>query len=80
MAQEPNPKKFYEWTVKIRVNAVWVADGFNLTEERLHNILAHHLNYAYGHEFGGEIIKAPKPDDIAREQGYKSAKDSKYTP
>ena len=72
--------KFYEWTVKIRVNAVWVADGFNLTEDRLNSILGEHLDYARSTEYEGEIVKAPNADAIAREQGYTSAKDPKYRP
>lgn len=64
------PTKFYEWTVKIRVSANWVADGFDLDADRVHDMVARDLTHAYGSEIQCEIVTAPSADDIAREQGY----------
>lgn len=72
---EPDPSRFYEWTVKVRVNAVWVADGFNLDADRMHDIMSHDLDYAHYHEIETEIVAAPDADEVAREMGYESAVD-----
>ena len=63
--------KKYEWTVKIAVDPVWVADGFNLTEERLHEMVLSDLSYARHSEVKVKIIAAPDPARIAKEQGEK---------
>ncbi len=72
-------ERYYEWTVKMRVAATWVADGFNLDKERAEEMLKQDLRSAYGHEMEAEIVQAPPLDDIAREQGYKSASDPKFS-
>lgn len=72
-SDEPDPSKFYEWTVKIRVNAVWVADGFDLTADRLHRMVNHDLDYARMDEIETEIVVAPDEEEVAQEQGYKNA-------
>ena len=69
--------KFYTWTVKISVADTWVADGFDLTEDRLNDILQRELSYAYSTEVKGEIVKSPNADKIAKEQGYSSANTKK---
>jgi hypothetical protein len=63
----------YEWTVRFRVHKSWVADGFNLDDERAKEMLAHDLQFAYGHELDAKVMAAPDPERIAKEQGYKSA-------
>lgn len=70
--------KFYEWTVKIAVASTWVEDGFNLTAERAHRMVAHHLSYANGGEIRTSIVTAPSRDAIAREQGYNGAEDPRF--
>jgi hypothetical protein len=62
--------KRFTWTVSITVDETWVADGFDLTEERLHDIMARALPYAFGHEFSGKVLEAPPPNDIRVAQGY----------
>lgn len=79
-ATEADPTLFYEWTVKIRVNAVWVADGFDLTDERVHDMVSHDLQYAHSYEIETEVVKAPDADEVAREMGYKSAKHRQARP
>jgi len=64
-------EKFYAWTVRIEIDAVWVADGFNLTAERMHAMLAQHLSSAGSEELRAKVIKAPDPKAIRREQGAK---------
>lgn len=61
--------KFYKWVVEFQVADTWVADGFDLTDERAHDMLASDLSYAYGHELKAKVIRAPSAAAIAKEQG-----------
>lgn len=67
--------RYYEWTMKIRVAATWVADGFDLTAERAHDMVRHDLGYATSDEIETEIVTAPSDRDIATEQGYPETDD-----
>jgi hypothetical protein len=62
--------KIYRWTVEIDVAEVLVADGFDLTPDRLQRILEHALPYARSTEVRGRVLKSPDPGDINEEQGY----------
>jgi hypothetical protein len=61
----------YKWTVQIEIDPIWVRDGFNLTRERMLEILSKTLDFAYEHEFDAQIISAPDPKQIRVEQGHK---------
>lgn len=64
------PKK-YKWTVEFEVDASWVADGFDLDDDRALDMLSHDLRYAHiGAELDAKVIKAPKREAIRKEQGY----------
>ncbi len=63
-----------KWTVELSVDESWVADGFDLTEERAGEMLAGALPYAYNHELDARIIKAPDALRVAQLQGYSDAK------
>jgi hypothetical protein len=65
-----DPDSYFRWTVQIDVHETWVADGFELTEERLHDMITKDLNFAYGHEVSGRILKAPPKKQIRLAQGY----------
>lgn len=70
---------FFYWTVRLGVHRTWVADGFDLADgEDISTLLSRRLPYAYGHELGGEVIEAPDPDLIAKEQGYTGADDPRF--
>ena len=58
------------WTVEFAVDESWVADGFDLTDERAKEMLATDLGYAYGHELGAKVLKYPSAERVARLQGY----------
>lgn len=62
--------KMYEWTAKIKVADVWVADGFELTSERLHEMLMKEIGWCYPSEVDAEVITFPDPQEIKKEQGY----------
>ena len=57
------------WTVEFAVDSSWVADGFDLTDERAKEMLNHDLRYAYGHELGAKVITYPSAERVARLQG-----------
>lgn len=63
-------KARYRWVVEIEVDATWVADGFDLTDERAKEMIQNELPWAYGHEVDAKILKAPPAADIRKEQGW----------
>jgi len=63
------PKRF-KWTVEFTVDETWVADGFDLTDERAMEMLARDLGWAYEHELGAKVIKSPTRKSINVAQGY----------
>lgn len=59
------------WVIEIAVADSWVADGFQMTDERAVKMLENELPYAYSHEFTAQVIKAPDPEAIRQLQsGY----------
>ena len=62
--------KDYTWTVKIHISPIWVADGFDLDNDRLQDMLMSELNCATDSEVSGEVISAPDSKQIRVEQGY----------
>lgn len=58
-----------KWTVEFEVDEAWVADGFDLTDDRAKDMLARDLGWAYGHELGAKVIKKPDPKIIRELQG-----------
>ena len=60
-----------KWTVVFEVDEIWVADGFNLTNERALNMLASDLQYAnIDTELNAYLIKSPSQQKIKKIQGY----------
>lgn len=67
---EPDPNKFFKWTVDIEVNEVWVADGFEVTAERLQEMLQEAIGFSYESETRVRVVKAPSEQEIRKAQGY----------
>lgn len=67
--------EWFEWNVNIQVHKTWVADGFELTDDKAHDIMARHLSYANGSEIKCKVTASPDAEDVAKTQGYKSAAD-----
>ena len=60
-----------KWTVGFSVDKSWVADGFDLTDDRALDMLSGDLRYAnIGTELGAKVIKAPDKKLIRKLQGY----------
>lgn len=66
--------KRYKWTVEFEVDETWVEDGFELTDERAHAMLANALSCAYNTEFSAKVISAPPQAEIRKAQGYEDEK------
>lgn len=68
----------FTWTVQFTVHPTWVADGFDLTDERALDMLSNDLQHAnIGTELDAKVISAPHPDEVAMEMGYRNAADRK---
>lgn len=61
--------KKFKWTVEITVDETWVADGFDLTDERAHAIVCNDLSYAFGHEIKCKVIARPSMAEVNIAQG-----------
>jgi hypothetical protein len=70
-AAERKTKKF-KWTVEFEVAECWVADGFDLTDERAHDMLSRDLGWASGHELKARVVKYAPGADVAKAQGYQT--------
>lgn len=70
--------KPFTWkaSLTLTIDPVWVADGFDLAEERLNRILReafeNELPFATEGEVevSGTVTQAPDPKAVRREQGY----------
>jgi hypothetical protein len=60
----------FKWTVEFEISESWIADGFNLSDEKAKSMLATCLPYAYGHEIYAKVVKAPSEKSIRMVQGY----------
>lgn len=67
---EGEPCRRFKWVVEIEVDETWVADGFDLTQERLHSMLMHDLSFARESEVACKILQTPDPKLIRDAQGY----------
>ncbi|MCY0991864.1 hypothetical protein OV203_32295 [Nannocystis sp. ILAH1] len=57
------------WVVEFRVCGTWVADGFNLDDDRARDMLGSTLRHAYGSEFDARVLLAPPVEVVRRLQG-----------
>lgn len=64
-------RRWFRWVVAFEVEETWVADGFDLTDNRAHAMVANDLRYAYGHELRGEVLTRPRREDVNVAQGAK---------
>ena len=64
--------KTFKWTVEFTVSEKWVADGFDLTDDRAQDIIQSVLGWATETEVQGRVISAPDPRRMAKAQGFAS--------
>lgn len=67
---DPDPNKFFKWTIEIEINEVWVADGFEITADRIQEMIQEALGFSREEETRVSVIAAPHPDEIRKAQGY----------
>lgn len=66
----PLPPRRFTWLVEIDIDPVWVADGFDATNERAERWLANDLKLARGGEYAANVVSRPSDAAIAAEQGF----------
>lgn len=54
-----------KWTIEIGVDPLWVADGFDMTDERAKQMLEEHIQYAMGHEVSAKVLRRP-PEQLIK--------------
>ena len=62
--------KTFKWVVEFEVTETWVADGFNITDNKAMSMMEEVLPFASGSEFKARVIKAPAAKLIRITQGY----------
>ncbi len=62
--------KMFKWKLEIEVSESWVADGFELTQQRAKDIIESAIPYSSSEETTVKILKAPTQDSIRKAQGY----------
>ena len=65
----PSEQGKLSWTVRFTIDPSWVADGFEITDERAFSMLLNELINAYPEEIAAKVISAPHPERIKRLQG-----------
>ena len=64
-----NPK-WFTWTVQVKVDASWIADGFDLDNDRAADMVAKLLPYAHNSELRAKVLTKPSRKLIRKVQGY----------
>jgi hypothetical protein len=64
----------YKWTIEIEISETWVEDGFDVTDDRLHNLLMKALPWASGDEVAGRVLTRPSDERVAKAMGYPSVR------
>jgi hypothetical protein len=62
--------KTFKWVVEFEVTENWIADGFNITDQKVTGMIEQALPFASGAEFSAKVIKAPDAKLIRKTQGY----------
>ena len=63
--------RFFKWTVEFQIHEDWVADGFEMTDERALDMLAAQLGWAdMDNELRAKVIKSPTVKTIRAIQGF----------
>jgi hypothetical protein len=72
MGKRGRLRKWFTWTLELKVDRSWVADGFDIkTAEQAHEHFAHILPHAFGDEFKARVVSRPPRTEIRKAQGYR---------
>lgn len=69
-AKGGRPQEWFTWTVEFSVHKTWVEVGFEMTDERAHQMIQNDLSYSYPEETRAKVLKAPDQKAIRKVQGY----------
>ncbi len=70
MRKKGRPRKWFTWTLELKVDRSWVADGFDIrTAEQAHERLAAVLPFALNSEFRARILSRPPRREVSKAQG-----------
>lgn len=58
----------FKWVVEFEIDEVWVADGFEMTDERANAMIQSEIGYAYDYEAKAKVLKAPPQSAIRKVQ------------
>lgn len=65
--------KMFKWIVEFQVADTWVADGFQMTDQRAWDMLSKDLSYAdMDTEIHARVVASPNASLIAKAQGYEN--------
>lgn len=64
------PARRFKWVVEFEVDEVWVADGFEITNDVAAEMIEKRLGYANDSEISARVIAAPDATAIREAQGY----------
>ena len=70
--EEQVANQWFKWTCEIQVNGTWVADGFELTQERLKEMIEREIGYANSCETKARILTSPDTARIRLCQGLET--------
>lgn len=65
--------RWFKWVAEIEVHETWVADGFELTQDRLKSMLESELGFSTSNETRCRITRSPGAAVIRDAQGYPAA-------
>jgi hypothetical protein len=68
---DQEPERF-TWVVEITIDKIWVEDGFDLTDDRLKEMVLCDLTYAHDSEVAARVVGRPSPAAIRLVQGYRA--------
>jgi hypothetical protein len=71
----PDADGFFYWDVRLGIHKTWVADGADMTDDRVQDILEHHLGYARSDELKAQVLRRPSDKAVAAEMGYRTVKE-----
>jgi hypothetical protein len=75
-AEDEAADRPYSWLVQIEADPKWVADGLDLTQARVDDMLIDHFGWIGSHELWGTVLTSPAKGRIRVEQGANLRKTS----
>ena len=59
----------FKWTIEIEIAECWVADGADLTDDQVQDMIETRFGFATSDEVKARVIKAPPKAAIRKAQG-----------